>query len=82
MPLRNVIVSNVIEIANSHINKVREDDVSEWHSTVCLLAQEESDWSILNIIKCIETIQSDCQNLNLARLHNTLMPVSMALDKF
>ena len=41
MPLRNVIVID-------YLDKVREDDVSEWHLTVCLLAQEESDWSILN----------------------------------
>ena len=33
-PIRKVLLSNVIEIANSYLDNVREEDLSEWRSMV------------------------------------------------
>ena len=33
-PIRKVLLSNVIEIADSHLDSVREEDLSEWRSMV------------------------------------------------
>ena len=35
-PFRKVLLSNVIEIANSYLGNVREEDLSEWKSMVCM----------------------------------------------
>ena len=37
MPLRNVPLYTVIEIENYHLDNVREQDVSKWHSTALLI---------------------------------------------
>ena len=42
MPIRNVLISNLIEIAISYLEIVRETDVSDWHLTVYLSHRRHS----------------------------------------
>ena len=44
MPLRNVALYTVIEIENYHLDNVREQDVSKWHSTALLTLYWVSTW--------------------------------------
>ena len=37
MPLKNILLSNVIEIGICYFDKDRQEDVSEWHLTVWVI---------------------------------------------